>query len=115
MQPTTHLGLFDVWIQSIGFGVHEPPGGVSVEYLVVAGGSMVGRYGGGGGAGDGAFNGFWYCIWGGVTYTVTVGAGGAGQAFTGNNNSRIPNQGQIQVWLRSFRSHQLAVAVAVLT
>ena len=63
-----------------------PTGVTEVEYLVVAGGGGGGGYGGCGGAG-------WYrtasgfSVTAGDTYTVTVGAGGAGSLSLSPNSS----------------------------
>ena len=61
----------------------------------MAGGGAGGQIWGGGGAG-GLLTASGITFEGGVTYTVTVGAGGAGQAFTGNNNSLASNR-EVQV------------------
>ena len=50
----------------------------NLNYLVVAGGGGGGSHGGGGGGAGGLLQGSALTLSGGITYTVTVGAGGAG-------------------------------------
>jgi hypothetical protein len=64
--------------------VFEVPTGVTeVDYLVVAGGGGGGLGIGGGGGGGGFLTGTGHPVTPGTPYTITVGAGGAGQRTVG--------------------------------
>ena len=67
-----------------------------VDYLVVAGGGAGGQVWGGGGAGGMRTGSLSVSV--SEALPVTVGAGGAGQAFTGNNQSLTSNKGSNSVF-----------------
>jgi len=92
--PAVADGAYDVYTFNAS-GTFTVASTGAVRALVIAGGGAGGQTFGAGGAGG-------YLEQGVVTtpqtYTVTVGAGGAGQAFTGNNQSLVSNNGNNSVF-----------------
>ena len=94
-RESIHLVYIDAtqgWIPYAGFNTVTPVTGYPVEYLVVAGGAGGGANIGGGGGAGGYQTATGFSLNGGVSYTVTVGAGGAagvtgGSAFQGGTGS----------------------------
>lgn len=88
-----------VLFTSVGTTTWTPPTGVySVEYLVVGGGGGAGNgydNAGGGGGGAGMVLTGNVAVTPGQSYTVTVGAGGAGGADTRTNNPGLPGNNSV--------------------
>jgi hypothetical protein len=88
-----------VQFTSVGTTTWTPPTGVySVEYLVVGGGGGAGNgydNAGGGGGGAGMVLAGNVAVTPGTSYTVTVGAGGAGGADARANNPGLPGNNSV--------------------
>jgi hypothetical protein len=88
-----------VQFTSVGTTTWTPPTGVySVEYLVVGGGGGAGNgydNAGGGGGGAGMVLAGNVAVTPGQSYTVTVGAGGAGGADARTNNPGLPGNNSV--------------------
>ena len=84
----TSLSVYEAYLSSGWQAITTVP--YNAEYLVVAGGGGGGRVRGGGGGAGGFRTATGFTLTGGTTYTITVGAGGAGSTLTtarGTNGS----------------------------
>lgn len=92
--PAVADGKYDVYTFNAS-GTFTAGSTGAVRALVIAGGGAGGQTYGGGGAGGYQEKGATVTP---QTYTVTVGAGGAGQAFTGSDQSLVSNNGNNSVF-----------------
>lgn len=92
--PAIADGAYDVYTFNAS-GTFTATSTGAVRALVIAGGGAGGQTYGGGGAGGYQEKGATVTP---QTYTVTVGAGGAGQAFTGSDQSLVSNNGNNSVF-----------------
>jgi hypothetical protein len=83
------------WIPYSGFNTVTPVGGYAVEYLVVAGGAGGGANIGGGGGAGGYRTATGFSVTSGTSYTVTVGAGGAGGIPAGSTYQGVAGSNSV--------------------
>ena len=83
------------WIPYSGFNTVTPVGGYAVEYLVVAGGGGGGANIGGGGGAGGYRTATGFSVTSGTSYTVTVGAGGAGGIPAGSTYQGVAGSNSV--------------------